>query len=117
MGDDAEFEAEAADVDGGGALGLADDVGDCDLLGAEAFGDAHGPLAADGGAGDGRLGQHVAGGYVGGIEAVFEIDAEAEGAGLSAGVCDGEAGEVGDGDLAAVDGEAHGDEGGEERDG
>ena len=46
--DGAEFEAEAADVDGGGALGLAYEVGDGDLLGAETFGDADGPVAADG---------------------------------------------------------------------
>ena len=43
MGDDAEVEAEAADVDGGGALALAEDVGDGDLLRTEAFGDADGP--------------------------------------------------------------------------
>ena len=116
VGDGSEFEAEAADVDGGGALGLAEDVGDGDLLRAEAFGDADGPLAADGGAGCGRLGEDVAGGRVGGVEAVFEVEAQAEGAGLLAGVSEGEAGEVGDFDLAAVDGEAHGDEGGEERD-
>ena len=47
MRDGAEFEPEAANVDGGGALALAEDVGDGDLLCAEAFGDAHGPLAAD----------------------------------------------------------------------
>jgi len=47
VSDGAEFEPETADVDGGGALGLTEDVGDRDLLGAEAFGDADGPLAAD----------------------------------------------------------------------
>jgi hypothetical protein len=95
---------------------LAEDVGDGDLLCAEAFGDAHGPLAADGDAGCGRLGENVAGRRVGGVEAIFEVEDEAEGAGLFAGVGEGEAGEVGYFDFAAVDGEAHGDERGEERD-
>ena len=116
MGDGAEFEAEAADVDGGGALALAEEVGDGDLLGAEAFSDADGPLAADGGAGCGRLGEDAAGGSVGGVEAVFEVEDQAEGAGLFAGFGEGEAGEVGDFDFAAVDGETHGDERGEESD-
>jgi hypothetical protein len=111
-----EFEAEAADVDGGGAFALAEKVRDGDLLCAEAFGDAHGPLAADGRSGCGGLGQNAAGGRVGGIETVFESEAETEGAGLFAGVGEAEAGEVRDFDLAAVDGKAHGDEGGEKRD-
>ena len=34
VGDGSELEAEAADGDGGGALGLADEVGDGDLLAA-----------------------------------------------------------------------------------
>ena len=114
VGDGAEVEREAAEVDGGGSLGLADEVGDGDLLGAEAFGDADGPLAADLGAGGGGLGEDVAGWSVGGVELVFEVEAEAEGVGFVAGVGDGEAGEVGDYDLAAVDGETHGDEGGGE---
>ncbi len=49
--DGAEFEREASDGDGGGALGLADEVGNGDFLGAEAFSDADGPLAADDGTG------------------------------------------------------------------
>ena len=116
VSDGAEFEGDAADVDGGGALGLADEVGDGDVLGAETFGDADGPLATDDRTGGGGLGEDAAGGCGGGVEAVFEVEAEAEGAGLFAGVGDGEAGEVGDLDLAAVDGETHGDEGGDERD-
>jgi len=116
MGDDTEVEAEAANVDGGGAFALADNAGDGDLLCAEAFGDADGPLAADGGAGGGGLGEDAAGGRAGGVKTVFEVEAEAAGAGLAAGVGDGEAGEVGYGDLAAVDGETHGDEGGDEGD-
>ena len=47
VSDGTEFEPETADVDGGGALGLTEDVGDRDLLGAEALSDADGPLAAD----------------------------------------------------------------------
>ena len=82
VGDGAEFEAEAADVDGGGALGLAEEVGDGDLLCAEAFGDADGPLAADGDAGRGRLGEDVAGGRVGGVEAVFEVEDAGRGSGF-----------------------------------
>lgn len=115
VGDGTEFEAEAADVDGGGALGLAEEVGDGDLLGAEAFGDADGPLATDCEAGGGGLGEDAAGWGVGGVEAVFEAEDEAEGAGFLAGFGEGEAGEVGDFDFVAVDGEAHGDEGGDER--
>ena len=116
VGDDAELEPEAADIDGGGSLGLADDVGNGNLLRAEAFGDAYSPLAADDGAWSGRLGEDSAGGYVGGVETVFEVDVEAEGTGLFACVGEGEAGEIGDRDLAAVDGEAHGREGGGECD-
>jgi hypothetical protein len=74
VGDGAEFESEPADVDGGGALALAEDVGDGDLLCAEAFGDAYGPLAADGDPGCGRLGEDVAGGRVGGVKAIFESE-------------------------------------------
>lgn len=48
VGDGAEIESEAADVDGGGALALTEDVGDSDLLGSEAFGNANNPLPADG---------------------------------------------------------------------
>jgi hypothetical protein len=51
MSDGAEVEPEAADVDGGGALALTEDVGDGDLLGSEAFGNANHPLPADGDAG------------------------------------------------------------------
>ena len=116
VGDGAEFERDAADVDGCGALGLADEIGDGDILGAEAFGDADGPLATDDRTGSGGLGEDAAGRRGGGVEAVFEVEAEAEGAGLFAGVGDGEAAEVGDFDFAAVNGETHGDEGRDERD-
>lgn len=116
VSDCAEFETEAADVDGGGALGLADEIGDGDLLRAEAFGDADGPLAANGAAGGRVLREDFSGRCVWGVETVFEGEAEAEGAGLFAGFGECEAGERGDLDLAAMDGETHGDEGGEERD-
>ena len=115
VGHGAEFEPEAADVDGSGTLALAEDVGNSDLLRAEAFGDANGPLAADGDAGCGRLGENVARRCVGRVEAIFEVEDKAQGAGLFAGVGEGEAGEVGDFDFAAMDGEAHGDERREER--
>ena len=114
MGDGAEVEREAAEVNGGGALGLADEVGDGDLLRAEAFSDADGPLAANLGPGGGGLGEDMAGWGVWGVELVFEVKAEAEGVGFVAGVGDGEAGEVGDYNFSAVDGETHGDEGGGE---
>jgi len=117
VGDGAEVERETADVDGGSALGLADDVGDGDALGAEAFGDADGPVAADFGAGGRELGEDAAGGGGGGVEAVLDGDVEAGSGGFVDGFGDGLAGEVGDFDLAAVDGEAEGDEGREEGDG
>ena len=97
-------------------FGLTQQIGDGDLLRTEAFGDANGPLAADGSAGDGGLREDAAGGNVGRVEAILQGEAEAEGAGLFARVGEREAGEVGDFDLAAVNGEAHGDEGGEQRD-
>jgi len=114
VGDGAEFEPKPADVDGGCAFALTDEVGDGDLLCAEAFGDAHGPLAAHGDAGGWGLRQDVSGRRVGRVEAVFEVEDEAVGAGLLAGFEKGESGEVGNLDLAAVDGEAHGDECGDE---
>jgi len=116
VGDGAEFEPETTDVDGGGALALAEDVGYCDLLGAEAFGDANRPLATHGDARRGRLGENAARRGVGGVEAIFEMEDEAEGAGLFGGVGEGEASEVGHFDLATMDGEPHGDECGEQRD-
>ena len=71
VGDDALFEAETTDVDGGGALGLTEEVGDGDLLRAETFGDAYSPLAANGGAGCRRLREDVTGWDVGGVETIF----------------------------------------------
>jgi len=95
---------------------LADEIWDGDVLWAEAFGDANGPLATDDRTGGRRLCEDAAGWRGGGVEAVLEVEAEAEGTGFFAGVGDGETAEVGDFDLTAVDGEAHGDEGGDERD-
>ena len=115
MGDGSELEAEAADGDGGGALGLADEVGDGDLLAAEALGDADDPFAADGGAWGGRLRDDAAGGDGGGVETILDVETEAEGFGFLRGVGEREAGERWDFDLAAVDGDTHGDVGGEER--
>ena len=115
VGDGAEVEREAADVDGGGAFALAEDARDGDLLGSEAFGDTDGPLAANGDAGRGGLGEDAAGRGVGRVEAIFESEAEAERAGLMAGFGEGEAGEGGDLDLVAMNGEAHGDKGGHKR--
>jgi len=89
---------------------LAEDVGDGDLLGAQAFGDADGPFAANGDAGAGRLSEDETGRRSWRIEAVFEVHAEADGVGLLAGVRDGEASQVRYGDLAAMDGQPHGDE-------
>ena len=83
---------------------------------AEAFGDANGPLAADRRSGGRILGEDVARCGAGGIEPVLEGEAKPEGAGLFAGFGESEAGEVGNFDLAAVDSETHGDEGGDERD-
>jgi hypothetical protein len=73
----AEFEPETANVDRSSALALTEDVGDGDLLCAEAFGDADDPLAADGDAGERRLGEDVSRRGVGGVEAVFEVKDEA----------------------------------------
>ena len=109
MGDGAEVERHAADVHGGVALRLADDVGDGDLLRAEAFGDADLPLVADARAGGGGLREDAAGGDGGGVELVLDVEVEAA---VQRGVeasADGQAGEVGDGDLAAVEGEAQRD--------
>ena len=115
MGDRAEFEGEPADADGGRALGLADEIGDRDLLGAEAFGDADGPFAADYGSGGRGLGEDVACGDGQGVEAVLDVHAQAAGVGLFCGFGDGEAGQIWHFDLAAMDGDAHGKVGGEER--
>jgi hypothetical protein len=60
VGDCAELKPEPADVDGRGALALAEQVGDGDLLWAETFSDADGPLTADGDARSGRLGEDAA---------------------------------------------------------
>ena len=88
-----------------------------DALRAERLGDADRPLAADAGAGRGVLREDAAGGNVAGVEAVLQVELQAFAAGGFAGVGDGEAGERGNDCLAAVDGEAHGDEGRDKRDG
>jgi len=62
------------------------------------------------------LREDSAGRRVGRVEAIFEVEDQAERAGLFAGLRESEAGEVGDFDFAAVDGEAHGDEGGKKSD-
>ena len=116
VGEGAEVELHAADVHGGVAEGLADDVGDSDLLGAEGFGDADRPAVADAGAGGGGLGEDAAGGDGGGVETVFDIEVDAGFEGGGAGLADGHAGEVGDGDLVAVERNAQGDRGGEQHD-
>ena len=95
---------------------MAEEIRDGDLLRTETFGDADSPLAADGGARCGRLREDATGWRVGGVEAVFKIQAETEGAGVVAGFREGEASEVWDFDFAAVNGETHGDEGGEQSD-
>src|SRR5208283_290425 len=79
------------------------------------LGDADGPVAADAGAGCGVLREDAAGGDAGGVEAVLQGEVEAVARGEGGGLGDGEAGELGDLDLATVDGEAHGDERGDER--
>jgi hypothetical protein len=62
------------------------------------------------------LRENAAGRRVGRVEAVFERESQTLGTSLFAGFRHGETGEVGDLDLAAVDGESHRDEGGEKRD-
>jgi len=111
----AGLQAYAAQVEGGDALLVAEDAGDFDLLGAEALGDADAPLAADYRVGGGRLGEDVAGGDVGGVVAVVDLEVEAEAGGLAAGFGDGHVLEGGDADLRAVDGEVHGGDGGDQR--
>lgn len=115
VGDGTEIEGEPVEVDGGGAFALTDQVRDSDLLRAEALGDAHGPFSADGGPRIRGLSENMAGRCRGGVETVFEVEAEAEGAGFLAGFGDGKASEVGNSDLVAVDGEAHREKGGDER--
>ena len=91
VSDDALFKAKTADVDGGGALGLTEEIGDGDLLRAETFGDAYSPLATNGGAGCRRLREDATGWDVGGVETIFEIEAKTEGAGVVTGFGEGEA--------------------------
>ncbi len=116
VGEGAEVERHASDVHGGVAEGLADDVGDGDLLGAEGLGDADLPAVADAGAGGGGLRKDTAGGDGGGVEAVFDVEVDAGFEGGGAGLADCHSGEVGDGDLVAVECDAEGDGGGEQHD-
>ncbi len=117
VGEGAEFELELADVHGGLLDGLADDVGDGDVLGTEAFGDADLPAVADARAGCGGLGEDAADGDGGGVELVLDVEIDAGAEGGLAGFGDGHPGEVGDGDFVAVEGDAEGDAGGDEHDG
>ena len=104
-----------------GHAGLADVVGLVEAEEVTPEGDGFGKVgdevsnvrdAGDAGSGwGGGLGEDSACGYICRVEAVFEIEAEANGACLLAGLGDGEAGKVGNGYLASVDGQAHGEEG------
>ena len=111
MREGAEVEREAADGDGGGALGHAADVGDGHLLGAEAFNGADLPLLPDDDAGCRDLGDDVSGGDGGGVEAADGDEVEAARGEAVLRVIGGEGDDGGDFDLGAVDGEAHGGEG------
>ena len=114
--DGADFEAEAAELHDGGALGMAGEVGDGDGLRAEAFDAADVPFAADDGAGRGGLGEDAAGGDFGAVEAVVDGHLDAELGGFGEGLLRGEALEAGDFDLGSVDDKAHGDDGRSEGD-
>jgi hypothetical protein len=116
VGEGSEVELGAADVHGGVAQRLADHVGDGDLLGAEADRDANLPAVADAGAGGRGLGEDVAGGDGGGVEAVLYVEIDAGLEGGRAGLADGHAGEVGDADFVAVESDAQGDCGGYKHD-
>jgi hypothetical protein len=85
-------------------------------LRAEAFGGLHAPAAADAGSGLGLLGDDASGGNDGGVEVIAagQFEATLEGGALSLG--GSHATQVGHGDLTAMDGESHADEGGGERD-
>ena len=116
-GDGAELKGRASEGQRCRPLGLSGDVRNGDLLRTDTFRDADGPLAANGRAGGRELAEDVPGWGVARVELVFEAQAEAEVAGFGAGLLKGEPGEVGDHDLAAVDGEAHRQEGREKEDG
>ncbi len=83
---------------------------------AEAFGGLDAPAAADVGSGLGLLGDNASGGNGGGIEMVAagELQATLEGSPLGLG--GRHATQVRHGDLAAMDGKSHADQGGGERD-
>ena len=115
VGGGAEVQLEAAEHELGRALGLAGDVRDGDVLAAKALRDTDLAAAADEGAGGGRLGEDVVLGDAGGVEAVLHGEVEAKLAGGCGGVLIGETGEGRDVHLAAMDGETHGREGGEDR--
>ncbi len=117
VGESAEVELVTADVDGGLANGLADDRGDGYLLRAEGDRNADLPAMADSGAGSGGLRKHSTGGDGGGVKAVFDVEVNAGIEGGGAGFADGHAGEVGDRDLVAVEGDAQGDGRRKEHDG
>jgi len=117
MGEGAEVEGVAAKIHGGLAKGLGDDVGDRDLLGAKAFGDADLPAFADFGSGCGGLGEDASGGHGGGVELVRDVEVEAAVQGGVGGLGDSQAGEGGDANLTDVQRQAEGDAREEDRDG
>ena len=116
-GDGADLELQAAEDEGGRGFVLAGGVWHGDGLGAEGFGDAHLPAAADAGSGDGGLREDVIGADGAGVEAVFNRQIEAEIFGHCGCIGVGFASQVGNGDLAAVDGDTHGEEGAKDDDG
>lgn len=117
VGNDAHVEPDVADVEGGFALLLADYLGNGDALRAEALGDADVPLLTDFGAGRGRLPEDATGGNGGAVEAVLQVEIEAFAQGAVAGFGESETGKVGHCNFSAVDGQPHGGQRREQRNG
>ena len=116
FGGGSDFEAAAADIDFGGARAQSDEGGNVDELGAEAIGGLDAPAAPDMGSGIGLLAGDASGGNGGGVEVIAGFELQAALGGQTLGIGGSHAAEVGHGDLAAMDGEAHADQARGERD-
>ncbi len=113
--DGAYIQTAAPDIDVGGALGLADDIGDGDALRAKTLGHAYLPALTHLASGGRKLGEDLSFRDRGAVVLAFYIQFQSFLLSDHTGCGRALAYQVGDGDFVAVDGQAHGGERGDQR--
>ena len=116
FGGDSDLKAAAANVDFSGAGAHAEHGGNLDELGPETLGGFDAPATTDVGSGLGLLRDDASGGDDGGIEVIAAGQLKTMLKGNALGLGGSHTTEVRHGDLTAMDGEPHADQGRGERD-